>query len=276
MVEYFDPCPIDKRQDLRSLGLFERQFKGDIFKVEAYVLPSIAIKEEKKQGGWVTPNRNLMDLEGLYIYRGERVIYFGGWNGLINREANLKLARLKVDVGNINDDILQLNVAKSKISIPFELQRGFLEKVSELRTEAKKEYFNHGLRDVSSTKNENKETVFNKVHTSKYGAILELNTEYPGIKSFLQSLNPEQLKKFKMIMHIINVSSNRLLNKHEDQEITGVIERDKMEIAIRVKYVRQLITSGFDKKQIMELALKDLGFKESNLPLELTEILKEI
>jgi hypothetical protein len=276
LVEYFDPFPVEKRRDLRSAGYFECLYKGDLFKAEAFVLPAVAIKEEKKHGGWVTPNRNLMDLEGMYIYRGDRIIYFGGWNGLMKREANLKLARLRVDVGNINDDIFQLNVAKSKISIPFELQRGFLEKLTMLRDEAKKEYFNHGIRDVSSTKNEAKESVFNKVITSKHGAVLELNIEYPGIKSFLEKLNPEQHKQFKIILHLINISSNRLLNKHEDQEITGVVEKDKIEISILVNYVIQLKSAGFDKEQIMELALKDLGFKENNLPVELTEILKKL
>ncbi len=275
LVEYFDPFPIEKRKDLRSAGYFESMYKGDLFKVEAFVLPSIAIKEEKQHGGWVTPNRNLMDLEGIYIYRGNRIIYFGGWNKLIKREANLKLARLKVDVGNLNDDALQLNVAKSKISIPYELQRGFLEKVASLRAEAKKEYFNHGIRDVSSTRNEGKESVFNKVITSKHGAVLELNTEYPGIKSFMESLTPEQYRQFKLILQLVNVSSNRLLAKHEDKEITGVVEKDKIEISIIVKYVNQLKAAGFDREKIIELAFKDLGFRDSNLPVELTEILKK-
>ena len=275
VVDYFDPFPSESRRDLRSTGYFESLYKGDIFKAEAFVLPAVAIKEEKKHGGWVTPNRNLMDLEGMYIYRGDRIIYFGGWNGLMKREANLKLARLKVDVGNINDDIFQLNVAKSKISIPFELQSGFIEKVYKLREEAKKEYYNHGLRDVSSPKNDGRESVFNKVITSKHGAVLELNTEYPGIKSFVDSLNSDQFKQFKMIAHLINVTSNRLLNKHEDKEITGVIERDKIEIGMLVNYIGELRAAGFEREHIMELALKDLGFKESNLPTELVKVLKK-
>lgn len=276
LVEYFDPFPMQKRQDLRSLGVFERPFVGDVFRVEAFVLPSIAIKEEKKHGGWVTPNRNLMELEGLYVYRGDRIIYFGGWNGVIKRQANLKLARLKVDVGNINDDILQLNVAKSKIAIPYELNRGFLQKVSELRSEAKKEYFNHGLRDVSSSKNEGRESVFNKVITSKYGAVLELNTGYPGIKSFMENLNSEQQKQFKMILQLINVSSNKLLDKHEDKDFVGVEETDKIHVDLIISYIKELKEAGFEKEKIKELAFSHLGFKETNLPLELSTLLKTL
>ncbi len=276
LVEYFDPFPISQRQDLRSLGVFERPYKGDVFRVEAFVLPSVALKEEKKHGGWVTPNRNLMDLEGLYIYRGERIIYFGGWNGLIKREANLKLARLKVDVGNINDDLLQLNVAKSKISIPYELNRGFLEKLATLRNEARKEYFNHGIRDVSSSKSEDKLSLFNKVMTSKYGAVLELNSEYPGIRTFMDSLNNDQRKQFKLIVHMINVSSNRLLEKHEDNEIVGVEERDSIPVQTLISYIEQLKDAGFDKDMIRDMAFRDLGFKESNLPEELSALMKRL
>lgn len=276
LVDYFDPFPIDKRNDLRSLGVFERVFKEDVFKVEPFVLPVSAIKDEKKHGGWVTPNRHLMDLEGLYIYRGNRVIYFGGWNGLIKRQANLKLGRLKVDVGNINDDVLQLNVAKSKISIPYELNRGFLEKVIQLKEEAKKEYFNHGIRDVSSSKNEGKEALFNKVMTSKKGAILELNLNYPGIKTFYEGLDSKQRKQFKIIMHLINVSSNRMLNKHEDAQIVGSEEADKIPLDLLINYIKQLQEEGFDKEKIKELAFSHLGFKDTNLPTELSRLLKKL
>jgi hypothetical protein len=276
LVDYFDPFPTVKRPDLRTLGVFERSFKGDVFRVEAFVLPCIAIKEEKKHGGWVTPNRNLMELEGLYIYRGDRIIYFGGWNDVIKRQSNLKLARLKVDVGNINDDILQLNVAKSKIAIPYELNRGFLEKVSQLRTDAKKEYFNHGLRDVSSGINESRESIFNKVITSKYGAILELNTSYPGIKSFMENLDQEQNKQFKIILQLINVSSNKLLDKHDDKEFVGIEETDKINIDLIISYIKQLKEAGFEKEKIKELAFSHLGFKETNLPIEITTLLKTI
>jgi hypothetical protein len=275
-VSYFDPFPLSKRNDLRSLGTFEKPYKGDSFCVEPFVLPSVAIKEKKKQGGWVTPNRNLMDLEGLYIYRGDRIIYFGGWNGLIKRQANLKLARLKVDVGNINDDILQLNVAKSKIRIPYELERGFLEKVVQLREEAKKEYFNHGIRDVSSSKNDRRGTLFNKLITSKHGAVLELNPDYPGIKTFIENLNSSQRKQFKLIMHMINVSSNRMLDKHEDQQIIGVEETDKIDVSLLINYIQQLKEAGFEKEKIKELAFANLGFKDTNLPEELSTLLKKL
>jgi hypothetical protein len=276
LVDFFDPFPIKSRQDLRSLGVFEKLYKNEVFKVEAFVLPSVAIKEEKKHGGWVTPNRNLMDLEGLYIYRNQRIIYFGGWNGLIKQQANLKLARLRVDVGNINDDILQLNVAKSKISIPFELSRGFLEKVAQLRTEAKKEYFNYGIRDISKSKNEGNEALFNKVITSKKGAILELNPEYPGIKTFVEGLDAKQEKQFRVIMHLINVSSNRMLDKHEDTQIVGVKEVDKIEIELILNYITQLKVAGFDKEKIKELAIIHMGFKDSDLPEEVSTLLKKL
>jgi hypothetical protein len=153
------------------------------------------------------------------------------------------------------------------------LQRGFLEKVSQLREEAKKEYFNHGIREVSSAKNEGKASIFNKVITSKHGATLELNIEYPGIKTFIKNLDKDQYSQFKMIVHLINVSSNRLLEKYEDQQITGIKERDKIDIEIILNYINELKLAGFDKDKIIELALKDLGFNNNNLPIELTELL---
>ena len=89
-----------------------------------------------------------MDLEGLYIYRGDRIIHFGSWNGLLKRSSNLKLARLRVDVGNLNDDLLQLNVAKSKITIPFELIEGVVDYCKEVRSKAVLELNRRGLKKM--------------------------------------------------------------------------------------------------------------------------------
>ena len=84
-----------------------------------------------------------MDMEGIYVYRSDRLILFGGWKGLIKKTPKLQLARLMVDVGNNVDHLLHLNVDKSKIEIPFELRNAFLRVIAELKKEAEKEFHNH-------------------------------------------------------------------------------------------------------------------------------------
>jgi len=274
LVKPFDPFPVVERTDLRTLGVYEKLFKGDIFKVEGFVLPASAIRESKQSGGWITPNKNLMDLEGLYIYRGDRIIHFGSWNGLLKRSSNLKLARLRVDVGNINDDLLQLNVAKSKISIPYELKVGFLKMLANLKTEAKKEYFNHGIRNHKASSSEkNTETIFTRHATSK-GAKLELNIAYPGIEIFVNSLNTDQNEDFKILLRSINTQINKMRDVVTDSDFIGIEEKDELPISSLLKYIQRLKEAKYSKSKMMQIALTDLGYTRNNLPEEIKKTLE--
>jgi hypothetical protein len=275
LVKPFDPFPVNKRTDLRTLGVFEKLFKGDVFKVEGFILPALAIRESKQSGGWVTPNKNLMDLEGLYIYRGDRIIHFGSWNGLLKRSSNLKLARLRVDVGNLNDDLLQLNVAKSKISIPYELKIGFLKMLSKLKNEAKKEYFNHGIRNhKASTSKKNTETLFTRYATSK-GAKLELNIAYPGINIFTNSLNTDQNEEFKILLRSINTQINKMRDVVEESDFIGIEEKDQLPMSSLIKYIEKLKEQKLTKSKMIQIALTDLGYTRNNLPQEIKKLINE-
>ena len=55
------------------------EIKGSVVKFESIVLPYCAIKESKESINlWTTPRKGLMDMEGIYIYRGDRLISYGG------------------------------------------------------------------------------------------------------------------------------------------------------------------------------------------------------
>ena len=92
----FNPFPTTN-SDFRSMEYKEKSFSDDYIKIEGFILPSRAI-EESKQGSsiWTTANKGLMDMEGIYIYRADRIIIFGGWNGLIKKAPRLQLARLRL------------------------------------------------------------------------------------------------------------------------------------------------------------------------------------
>jgi hypothetical protein len=65
--------------------------------------------------------------QGLYVYRGDRLVQFGGWNGLRGIDEHTKLARASLDFGTDLDESFQINVAKMKVILPPSL-RPMLEK----------------------------------------------------------------------------------------------------------------------------------------------------
>ena len=269
VVKSFNPFKSYTGDLPRSLGLKEMRFCRDVLKMDAYVLPVSACDNEHN---WSTANNNLMDLEGLYIYRGDRIIFFGGWNNIIKKEAKLRLARLKIQVGNLNDDKLQLNVSKSKISIPYELKTGVLKYILELRNEAKKEYNNRGIRKKTNTSSAAKTELLSRIATTK-GAVYEINKNYPLISIIHESLNKKQKKNFNLFLRSLNVILNK--QRHSEEEyITFMDSKDTNESNVINNAISELIETGADLEYISSILLKDLGISESDLTDDLKKTLK--
>ncbi len=268
-IEPFNPFRSkSKKQTARSLGVREMQFENDVLKMEAFILPVSACDHEQQ---WSTENNNLSDLEGLYIYRGERVIYFGGWNNLIRKESKLKLARLKIQVGNLNDVKLQLNVSKSKISIPFELKQGVLSYIEELKENAKKEYNNRGIREKSKRKNNPDVTLLSRTVTTK-GVIYEINKNFPLVKIISDDINDTQKNNFELLLRSINLLLNK--QRHSDEDYLKFIEEeDNNDTNAIVTAATQLISNGMNTDEVFELLLNDLGYNKNNLTKNLKNIL---
>jgi hypothetical protein len=56
--------------------------------------------------------------QGLYIYRGGRLIQSGGWSGLRTLDEHTKLARIGISFGTELDDAFKINVAKMRVQLP--------------------------------------------------------------------------------------------------------------------------------------------------------------
>lgn len=56
--------------------------------------------------------------QGLYIYRANRLVQFGGWSGIRGIDEHTKLARASVDFDTDLDEAFQINVAKMKVVLP--------------------------------------------------------------------------------------------------------------------------------------------------------------
>lgn len=272
-VNPFNPFP-ENEKDFRQIEPKQSQFKSDVIKIEGYVLPSRSI-EESKQGlsKWTTRYRGLMDMEGLYIYRADRIILFGGWNGLIKKAPRLQLARLKVEVGNKVDHLLHLNVAKSQISVPHELRVAFEQYIDELKIEAEREFYNRGIRKFSGAKSLENHQLFERSSSDK-GSLLEVNSNFPLIKILKESLNKDQNSKLNLILKMINTRVNSIRHVHEEREYLGIVEKDGIAKEELIKNIIELLNNGISSEMIREDILPHLGFKFSSLPEEIKSLIK--
>lgn len=268
----FNPFPLSE-PDFRPIAYKQRNFSTDTIKIEGFVLPSRSIDESKNGLTiWTTKNRGLMDMEGIYIYRADRIILFGGWNGLIKKAPRLQLARLRVEIGNSVDHLLHLNVAKSQIVIPHDLKKAFERYIEELKIEAEKEFFNRGIREFSNSKQQKRESLFERKASNK-GVLLELNNEFPLLKEIKKDLSKEQTAKFNLVLRMINTSVNKIRHIHEETTFLNIEEKDGLSLSDLISSITALQKNGFTSEQIKKDILPGLGFEDSSLPMEIKQLL---
>jgi hypothetical protein len=272
LISPFNPFPTSI-SDFRPIEYKQKNFSTDIIKIEGFVLPSRSIDESQNISIWTTKNRSLMDMEGIYIYRADRLIHFGGWNGLIKKAPRLQLARLRVDIGNSVDHLLHLNVSKSQIEIPHDLTAAFEKYIDELKTQAEREFFNRGIRKFSSNHKENNVQLFERKASNK-GTLLEVNISFPLLKSLISELKKEQLTKLNLVLRMINTRINEIRQTHEEKEFVGIAEKDGLSLKDLIACVNELKDSGLSPELIKNEILPNLGFAESSLPQEIMQLLK--
>ena len=267
IVNPFNPFPAEN-SNLRALEPLQKEFGNDFVKIQGFILPNTSIKDDSNT--WTPKNKSLIDMEGLYIYRADRLILFGGWNGLIKKMPRLQLGRLKIDIGNKVDHLFHLNVAKSQINIPHDLKNAFLRAIVDLKTEAQKEFFNHGLKSFKQRPTERSSELFYKTATNK-GVLLRINDEFPLLKSLKSSLNSNQNAELNFILKM----SSNLINKVrqvDNIQITGDTEKDGISTVEIVKSIKELLNLGLTKEQIKKDILPNLGLKD-NLTEEISNLL---
>ena len=272
LIVSFNPFPTTIT-DFRPIEFKQKHFSTDTIKIEGFILPSRSIDESHSISIWTTKNRSLMDMEGIYIYRSDRLIHFGGWNGLIKKAPRLQLARLRVDIGNSVDHLLHLNVAKSQIEIPHDLKVAFEKYIDELKTQAEREFFNRGIRRFSSNQKQENIQLFDRKASNK-GTLLEINSSFPLLKSLMSELNKEQIARLNIIIRMINTRINQIRQTHEEKEFIEIEEKNGFSLNDLINCVKELIENGVSNEHIQNEILPNLGFKENSIPKEVIHLLK--
>lgn len=123
---------------------------GDIVgevKLRSFVLPArdrfSSLGEFERLSGPLKWNRQ----QGLYAYRADRLVQWGGWNGFRGIDEHTKLARAALEFGTDLDDAFHINVAKMRVSIPSDLKQMMERPIHELCVAADTAYRKTAKRD---------------------------------------------------------------------------------------------------------------------------------
>jgi hypothetical protein len=209
-------------------------------------------------------------MEGIYIYRSDRLILFGGWINIIRKNPKLQLARLKVEIGNKVDHLLHLNVAKSSISIPYDLKRSFYREIISLQSEAKKEFHNYGLHILTNKQTGQTDKLYTKVATNR-GVLLTINNDFKLLKSLKENLNQEQISLLNIILKITTNLINTIRQVDEIEVINN--QKNTTDISDLKIAISELKKLGLSVESIKSQLLQNIGIDISDIPEEISEIL---
>lgn len=138
VVEAWDPyCRTERTIEV---GKHTLSFNDSEIKVTGYVLPSE--KEFTTKAAFMAASgiKKWNQSQGFYVYRNDRLIRWGGWLTVKAVDEHTKLARISLELSSELDSYLQLNVAKSSLTLPLELKRLLSPIVADVSGKANKRY----------------------------------------------------------------------------------------------------------------------------------------
>jgi hypothetical protein len=135
-------APSEPAQAMLPLQRFEVTL-GDVagaVTLQRYLLPArdqfSSLEEFERLSGPLNWNRQ----QGIYIYRADRLVQWGSWNGIRGIDEHTKLARASLDFDTDLDSVFNINVAKMRVTIPPQIRQMLERPINELCAHADERY----------------------------------------------------------------------------------------------------------------------------------------
>ena len=142
-VHAWDPF---SRGEIHTLKLEEISipidFKEGIYnvKLKPYILPPQSQYSTSKAHAMASGPNKWNKQQGLYIYRANRIIQSGGWNGIRTSDEHTKLIRIALFIPHQLEELFQVNVAKKHTTLPRQLKVELASKVALIVQKAQEIY----------------------------------------------------------------------------------------------------------------------------------------
>jgi DNA topoisomerase VI subunit B len=174
-------------------------------KVKYFILPHashLTENEYKNAGGY----KGWRDHQGLYIYRENRLLYFGNWMGLFPKDAASQLARVRIDLPNEADSDWQVDIKKSGINLPEDAKRR-LETISAIARKVSKEIFYFRTQSARPD-----QTIKGSLNTweqagNEDGPQFILNRNHPILSEIFNKIDDDTAKLLNLYLKFVQLGS---------------------------------------------------------------------
>lgn len=177
--------------------------------------------------------------QGIYIYRSDRLLCFGGWLGIVKPNNSYKLCRVIIDFKNdySSDTIWSIDIKKTKADIPFEYRQEIKNFVKKAQLDSAKKIgrYNRKERREAVGQLYDNAYLWQVDKNNKFGFWeYKLNIDNPLFSSLLSKVPRKELK---LILDIIS----------RDLPISDIIENNDEEPANH-----DTLYAEIDHKEVLE------------------------
>ncbi len=170
--------------------LFEEEFlvSGAKIAIKGYLLPHISRMGGQARENQISIGGDHTASQGLYLYRLDRLIASGGWQGVVRKSESNKLARVEVSFGADADSLWQLDVKKSTAILPLAIRsriRDLIRGISSMSGDV----FVKRVRMRKTNPNSIWERVFDK---EKKTISYQIDRNHPIIDGFLEKFDTKE------------------------------------------------------------------------------------
>lgn len=148
-VEAWDPfCTKEPKTELllrKEVSVEIEDGEKKSFKINAYIIPRKSEFSSKEASDNARGNN---DFQGFYVYRENRLIHYGDWLGFFIKEPHYSLLRVDFSFTHELDELLNVDIKKSRIMLISELADYLTNFLSAPRREAQSRYRDGQKKDI--------------------------------------------------------------------------------------------------------------------------------
>lgn len=271
-VEPFDPfCVQNRLEGVNSTLSFEETYKENVapesedeapISVRGYLIPHPSRLKTASAKHKVAPHGDFLAYQGIYVYRGDRLLSWGDWYRLTQRSQANRLARIEIDIPNSLDLTWRLDIKKSKVELPTLFRNWLKPKVRDL---VGKSLSTHKGR--TSNPRLDKTPVWTRAFDRENELVTyEINKEHALVNFIAGNLKKEQGRELEALIELIEFSLpvDQISNDLGSQITIGLAE-DTEDLPVKVKdLLTSLVSAGVAPGIILKNFATDSTFSRLN------------
>lgn len=255
-VQRWDPF-LDNHAARQDLGFERLSFRGHDIEVQSFVLPhrnKLSDDESRLAAG----KRGWNDLQGFYVYRGERLLVAGSWLNLgFTKEEHYKLARIRVDIPNSLDEEWQIDVRKSKAMPPPTLRHDLKRIAKTVRSRAVEVYRHKGKAIVRQ--GDRGFTMMWTEQVAKGQISYRVNPDHPAVQAAMSEPSRKSvrtlLKLVEATVPVPRITINAA-ERHEDHAAPLGTATPRLVAELASEIYRVQIANGLSHRLAVEFVLQ--------------------